>query len=181
MKAEEVLSVLALLRRAETDVWIGGGWGIDALIGEQTRDHRDLDLMHRRDQEPAVLAALAGAGYTETLDQRPVRFVLTSVSDRSSSLHRSFPPDRSSSPGRELDLHPLVFAADGSAVQASPEPDRPFRYPATGFVTGTIGGTRVPCLSAEQQAYFHQGYEPTPRDLHDMALLRRAFGIATHF
>ncbi|MGW2838199.1 nucleotidyltransferase domain-containing protein [Streptomyces sp. NPDC001493] len=195
MTAEGVLSVLALLRRAETDVWIGGGWGIDALIGEQTRDHRDLDLMHRRDQEPAVLAVLAGAGYTETLDQRPVRFVLTSSGDGSSPSGRSSPshrppspsgrssssPDRSSSPGRELDLHPLVFAADGSAVQASPEPDRPFRYPATGFVTGTIGGTPVPCLSAEQQAYFHRGYEPTPRDLHDMALLRRAFGIATHF
>lgn len=175
MTAEEVLSVLALLRRAGTDVWIGGGWGIDALLGEQTRDHRDLDLMHRRDQEPAVLAALANAGFTETLDQRPVRFVLTSPPGR------AFPPDRSSLPGLELDLHPLVFAADGSAVQASPEPDRPFRYPAACFVTGTIGGTPVPCLSAEQQVYFHQGYEPTPRDLHDMVRLRRAFGIATHF
>ncbi|MCX5399710.1 nucleotidyltransferase domain-containing protein [Streptomyces sp. NBC_00102] len=187
--AAEVLSVLSLLRRAGAEVWIGGGWGIDALIGEQTRDHRDLDLMHRRDQEPAVLAALAGAGFTESLDQRPVRFVLTSSEDGVSPSGRSSPSRRSPSPAgrssspsyRELDLHPLVFAADGSAVQASPEPDRPFRYPATSFVTGTIGGTRVPCLSAEQQAYFHQGYEPTPRDLHDMALLRRAFGTATHF
>ncbi|WP_328723655.1 amino acid transporter [Streptomyces sp. NBC_00247] len=163
MTAEEVLSVLALLRRAGADVWIGGGWGIDALIGEQTRDHRDLDLMHRQDQEPAVVAALAVAGYAETLDQRPVRFVLTSPS------------------GRELDLHPLVFAADGSAVQASFEPDRPFPYPASGFVTGHVAGVRVPCLSAAQQVYFHQGYTPSPRDLHDMAQLRRAFKIATHF
>ncbi|MET8168250.1 hypothetical protein ABZT34_29025 [Streptomyces sp. NPDC005329] len=28
---------------------------------------------------------------------------------------------------------------------------------------------------------FHQGYEPTGRDLHDMELLRGTFGIATHF
>jgi lincosamide nucleotidyltransferase A/C/D/E len=36
-------------------------------------------------------------------------------------------------------------------------------------------------LSAEQQNYFHQGYESTARDRHDMAQLRRAFGIVTHF
>ncbi|MCL2733806.1 MAG: amino acid transporter, partial [Actinomycetia bacterium] len=73
------------------------------------------------------------------------------------------------------------FAADGSAVQASLDPERPFVYPASCFVTGTIGGSAVPCLSAEQQAYFHQGYEPAERDLHDMARLRERFGIATHF
>lgn len=163
MSADDVLVVLESLRRAEADVWIGGGWGIDALVGEQTRDHRDLDLMHRREQEDAVLAALSAEGFAESLDQRPVRFVMTA-------------PD-----GREIDLHPLVFAADGSATQASPEPEHPFAYPSACFVTGTIRGTSVPCLSAEQQVYFHQGYEPTHRDRHDMAQLRRAYGITTHF
>ncbi|WP_018530796.1 MULTISPECIES: hypothetical protein [unclassified Streptomyces] len=163
MTAEDVVTVLTLLRRAGADVWIGGGWGIDALVGEQTRDHHDLDLMHRREQEPAVLAALSGAGFAQTLDWRPVRFVVAH-------------PD-----GREIDLHPLAFAADGSAVQASPDPEHPFRCPAACFVTGTVGGTPVPCLSAEQQVAFHHGYEPRERDLHDMARLRRAFGIATHF
>ncbi|MEV8314533.1 amino acid transporter [Streptomyces sp. NPDC059900] len=163
MTADDVVFVLDLLRRAKTDVWVGGGWGIDALIGERTRDHRDLDLMHRQDQESAVLAALSAEGFTESLDQRPVRFVVTA-------------PD-----GREIDLHPLVFSDDGSAVQASPDPQRPFGYPAACFVTGTVRGTPVPCLSAEQQVYFHRGYEPSERDRHDMAQLRRVFGIATHF
>lgn len=72
----------------------------------------------------------------------------------------------------QLEL-PLVFADDGSAVQASPEPERPFTYPSSCFVTGTIHGTSVPCSSAEQQVYFHQGYEPSERDRHDMAQLRR--------
>jgi lincosamide nucleotidyltransferase A/C/D/E len=163
MTANDVLFVLALLQRAEADVWVGGGWGIDALIGEQTRDHRDLDLMHRQDQECVVLAALSAAGFVESLDWRPIRLVVTA-------------PD-----GREIDLHPLVFSDDGSAVQASPEPHRPFAYPPSCFVTGTIQGMAIPCLSAEQQVYFHQGYEPTERDRHDMAQLRRVFGIATHF
>ncbi|MET9965235.1 amino acid transporter [Streptomyces sp. NPDC006356] len=163
MSADDVLALLSLLRKAQVAVWIGGGWGVDALIGEQTRDHRDLDLMHRQEQEPAVLSALAEAGFVETLDWRPVRFVMRA-------------PDC-----REIDLHPLVFAKDGSAIQASLEPSRPFHYPASAFVTGTIAGTPVPCLSAEQQVHFHQGYEPADRDRHDMAQLRRAFGIATYF
>ncbi|MEU2297660.1 nucleotidyltransferase domain-containing protein [Streptomyces antibioticus] len=163
MSPDEVLFIVALLRRAGADVWVGGGWGIDALVGEQTRDHRDLDLMHRQDQEATVLAALSAAGFVESLDWRPVRFVMTA-------------PD-----GREIDLHPLVFSDDGSALQASPDPQRPFVYPSSCFVTGTIQGTPVACLSAEQQVYFHQGYEPSQRDRHDMAQLRRVFGIATHF
>ncbi|MFD7796077.1 nucleotidyltransferase domain-containing protein [Streptomyces sp. NPDC059759] len=163
MTGDDVLEILDVLRAAGTEVWIGGGWGIDALLGRQTRPHRDLDLMHRMEQEPAVVAALAGAGFAESLDWRPVRFVVADAT------------------GREIDLHPLVFASDGSATQASTEPGHPFRYPAACFVTGTVRDSTVPCLSAEQQVSFHQGYKPSDRDRHDMARLREAFGIATHF
>ncbi|MFD4574564.1 nucleotidyltransferase domain-containing protein [Streptomyces sp. NPDC058417] len=158
MTADDVLAVLGLLGRAGAEVWVEGGWGVDALVGERTREHRDLDLAHRREQEPLVLAALAAVGFTETLDQRPVRFVVTH-------------PD-----GRAIDLHPLEVAPDGSAVQASFDPERPFPYPAACFVTGVIGGVTVPCVSAEQQVFFHQGYPPQERDLHDLALLRRLLG-----
>lgn len=163
MTADDVLSVVTVLGRAKAEVWIGGGWGIDALIGDQTRDHRDLDLMHRQEQEAAVPAALSAEGFVESLDRRPIRFVVTAAD------------------GREIDLHPLVFAEDGSAEQASPQPERPFVYPSSCFVTGSIKGATVPCLSPAQQVYFHQGYPPTDRDRHDMAQLRRVFGIATHF
>jgi lincosamide nucleotidyltransferase A/C/D/E len=163
MRAEDVLSVLGVLSAVGVDVWVGGGWGVDALVGRETRPHRDLDLMHRVEQEPTMVAALAAAGFAATLDWRPVRFVVTG-------------------PARlEIDLHPLTFAADGSAVQASFEADRPFEYPARCFVTGRIGGSIVNCLSAEQQVCFHQGYEPKDHDRHDMAQLRAAFGIDTHF
>ncbi|MET8828566.1 amino acid transporter [Streptomyces sp. NPDC004610] len=158
MTSDDVLSVLSLARGAGADVWIAGGWGIDALIGEQTRDHRDLDLAHREDQEPALLAALAAAGFLETLDWRPARFV---VSDPG---------------GRDIDLHPVTFRPDGSAVQKSLDPANPYLYPADCFTTGTIGGATVPCLSVNQQIAFHQGYAPTDRDRADMARLRQAFG-----
>src|ERR1700733_5800081 len=163
MSADDVLSVLALLRVAGVDIWVGGGWGIDALAGRETRPHRDLDLMHRVEQEPTVVTALGESGFVETLDWRPVRIVVTHPT------------------GGEIDLHPLTFAPDGSAVQASLEPDRPFVYPARCFVTGRIGGSVVGCLSAERQGDFPQGYEPKARDRHDMAQLRAAFGVDTPF
>ena len=156
--AGTVLRVLAALDG--TEVWLAGGWGIDALLGRQTREHRDLDLLHRLDQEPAVLEALAALGYRETVDLRPVRFVLSAGES-------------------EVDLHPLVFAADGSAVQAAP--DGTFPYPADCFVTGRIDGVEVPCVSVAQQIFFHHGYDPRPHDLADMRHLREAFEVRTHF
>ncbi|MEV6796007.1 hypothetical protein AB0M87_29330 [Streptomyces sp. NPDC051320] len=40
MTAAGVHSVLAVLPAAGVDTWIAGGWGIDALVDHQTRDHR---------------------------------------------------------------------------------------------------------------------------------------------
>ncbi|MDT7726314.1 MAG: lincosamide nucleotidyltransferase [Actinomycetota bacterium] len=163
MDAHTVVELLARLSTAGVDVWIGGGWGVDALLGRQTRPHRDLDLMHDLEYEHLLVSVLKENGYAETFDARPVRFVMTRAT------------------GIELDLHPLVFAADGSARQAADDLGATFTYPAECFVTGRVLRTVVPCLSAAQQVYFHQGYEPRERDLHDMARLREAFGISTHF
>ncbi|WP_420842445.1 nucleotidyltransferase domain-containing protein [Glycomyces paridis] len=162
MASATVLSLLEAIGGAGLSVWVGGGWGIDALLGEQTRPHRDLDLMHRSEEEDRLTALLGSLGYAETLDRRPVRFVVTGTG------------------GRDVDLHPLRFGEDGAAEQSSFDPE-PFRYPADAFTTGTIGTVAVRCLSAAQQVHFHQGYEPTERDRADMACLREAFGVETHF
>ena len=44
MSASAVLDAMAALDAAGIRAWIGGGWRVDALLGEQTRVHRDLDL-----------------------------------------------------------------------------------------------------------------------------------------
>lgn len=36
-----VLDVLAAFDAGGIDYWVDGGWGIDALLGRQTREHRD--------------------------------------------------------------------------------------------------------------------------------------------
>jgi lincosamide nucleotidyltransferase A/C/D/E len=165
-EASDVLRVLETLGEAGCAVWIAGGWGIDALVGRVTRPHHDLDLLHRVEQEPAVIATLEAAGYAEragVVPGRPARFVMAGPH------------------GREIDLHPLRFGPDGSAIQRLDDRGGAFSYPADAFATGEIGGVAVPCLSVAQQVHFHQGYEPRERDLHDMARLREAYGTATHF
>ncbi|HEY3765213.1 MAG TPA: bifunctional phosphopantothenoylcysteine decarboxylase/phosphopantothenate--cysteine ligase CoaBC [Gaiellales bacterium] len=44
MDATDVTSVLARLDAARIECRVLGGWGVDALLGRQTRPHRDLDL-----------------------------------------------------------------------------------------------------------------------------------------
>ena len=43
MLAEDVLELYALLLEHGVQIWLDGGWGIDALLERQTRPHKDLD------------------------------------------------------------------------------------------------------------------------------------------
>ncbi|ADG73348.1 Aminoglycoside-2''-adenylyltransferase [Cellulomonas flavigena DSM 20109] len=153
MTIELVHVALDSFDRAGVAVWIGGGWGIDALVGRQTREHRDLDLMYRIEDDPQIREVLSAAGYVAETDWWPVR-----VEFRGPSY---------------VDVHPLDFAPDGSATQAGLDGAR-FEYPASAFVHGTIDGRRVGCLSAEQQRLFHSGYELREIDHADLAALASA-------
>ena len=44
MEAEAARCLLDALAASGVDPCVGGGWGVDALLGEQTRQHADLDL-----------------------------------------------------------------------------------------------------------------------------------------
>jgi len=48
MRAEEVTALYTLLAEREVRVWVDGGWGIDALLAEQTRQHKDFDALVQR-------------------------------------------------------------------------------------------------------------------------------------
>ena len=157
MSVAEVHAVLDALARGGVRVWLEGGWGVDALLGRQTRPHRDLDLDLDARQEPEALAALRGLGYEIETDWRPNRVELA-ARDR-----------------RWVDVHPLAFDAEGNGVQTGLAGER-YVYPAGCFTTGTIGGRSVGCLSAAQQVAWHAGYELRDVDVHDLALLRTLAG-----
>lgn len=153
MTATEVHAVLDALAAVECRAWVGGGWGVDALVGAQSRPHRDLDLAIAADAEGAALQVLDALGYRIETDWRPVRLEVVAA-------------DR----GR-VDLHPLTFDEAGDGHQAGLD-GTSFAYPASCFTTGTIAGRLVGCLTVGQQLLFHSGYEPRDIDRADLALLR---------
>lgn len=153
MTLERVGEVLTAFAVCDLSVWVGGGWGVDAPIGRQTRPHRDLDLLVTDVQADEATALLEGMDYVRETDWWPIRTEFVR-------------PD-----GGCVDLHPLTFLDDGSAVQPGPGGTH-YHYAAEAFTTGQIGGRKVGCLSLAQQFVFHSGYKPRRHDLHDLDLLR---------
>ena len=43
--ATDMLEFYDFLERNKIYIWIDGGWGVDALLGTQTRAHQDLDIV----------------------------------------------------------------------------------------------------------------------------------------
>jgi hypothetical protein len=66
LDASDVLVVLDQFDQAGLVAWLDGGWGVDALLGHQSRPHEDLDLVIARDDCAAAEAALAGLGSSLT-------------------------------------------------------------------------------------------------------------------
>ncbi|MGZ0149393.1 nucleotidyltransferase domain-containing protein [Kribbella sp. WER1] len=150
MSPDRVLELLDAL--ASLDVWVDGGWGVDALVGEQTREHGDLDLGVARPRLDAVLDVLRGLGY-EVSDDRyaQVTVQLTHALE-----------------GHRVDLHPSTPVDGGGTEQLDFDGNVYFIPPA---VEGRIGGRTVRCMPLIAQLRAHQGYQLRPVDRHDMRLL----------
>jgi lincosamide nucleotidyltransferase A/C/D/E len=152
MRADDVTDVLDRLDRAGVRHWAGGGWGVAALAGRQTREHRDLDLAIDAEDLDTCLQVLSQLGYAPETDWLPARIELRA-------------------PGaRWVDVHPVNFSADGHGHQPDLDGGN-FDYPPTAFTTGAIGNRPVNCLSAQQQRRLRTGYEHRPQDIHDLAEL----------
>lgn len=159
MSAESVLEVLDALEGAGLTAWLDGGWGVDALVGEQTREHDDLDLVMELGSSERAIVVLGEKDFAMFKDERPCSFVLRDPFDR------------------RVDIHPVLFAEDGGGMQAQPN-GIPWRYPPEGFHgEGTVAGRRVRCLTAGVQVECHDGYELDEVDIADMRLLRDRWGV----
>jgi lincosamide nucleotidyltransferase A/C/D/E len=45
MRQDQVMSLYLDMESHGVKLWLMGGWGVDALLGRQTRDHNDLDVL----------------------------------------------------------------------------------------------------------------------------------------
>lgn len=156
----DVHRYLNLFDRLGIEVWIDGGWGVDALLGGQTRPHQDLDVIVQEVDVPRLRSALLEAGHVDIPrdDTTAWNFVM-------------------GEPGlRELDFHAVVFDVSGNGVYGPPENGDVF--PAWAFGgAGEIGGRAVRCMTAEYQVRSHTGYTLAPKDIADVLALRDRFGV----
>lgn len=150
VRTSEVIDVLAALDVAGVRYWVAGGWGVAALTGRQTRDHRDLDLAVDARDLPACLEALEQLRYRVETHCMPVRVELRAPGER------------------WVNVHPVTFDLAGHGSQPDLDGGH-FDYPPTAFADGSIGSRPVHCLSVEQQRHFRTGYEHRPQDVHDLA------------
>jgi lincosamide nucleotidyltransferase A/C/D/E len=157
MQAADVLTLLSALDELGVHYWLDGGWGVDCLLGEQTRPHSDLDLVTDRRDVDSVTAYLRAQGY------HPVRDLLpTSIAFR----------DRS---GREVDLHPVDRTPDGGGDQVLPDDAGTWHYAPP--VEGSIRGGVVRCAPAQDQVLMHTGYAPRAVDFEDVRRLAQRFEV----
>lgn len=152
MPADEVVAVVDWLESHREVYVITGGWAVDALVGRRTRGHGDLDVIVEAGHCEALVAWLGERGYAVTTDWLPIRIEL-----------------RRGQCG--VDVHPMEVGPDGDGIQAG-FGSRVFEHRAASRTRGRIGGREAVVADAATLLDLHQGYEPRPQDLHDIALLR---------
>ena len=160
MSAEALVDLLQSFESAGIEVWLDGGWAVDAVLGEQTRSHEDVDIIMRVSDLPKLREVLGKKGFEVQDGGTESNFVLA---------------DRS---GLEVDVHAIVFDQDGNGVYRM-ENGSNWIFPAGGFSgRGVVQGAGVRCLSPETQVLCHaHGYVPVEKDLRDMELLQARFGV----
>lgn len=90
MQSTDVLESVGRLEGDSIRYWIDGGWGVDALLEEETRPHDDLDLVIARVQSGQAQAALSELGSAHArgiVPGLPARIVLRDKQDRHMDLH----------------------------------------------------------------------------------------------
>jgi len=152
----DAVGLLAFLDEHGLEIYVDGGWAVDALLGAQTRPHDDLDIAMPHAQVPRLRVLLGTRGYREQPrdDSWACNFVLADAS------------------GRRLDVHSYTLDAAGRSVGGVPYSGDQL----TG--RGVIGGYPVRCIDPAWLVKFHTGYEPDDDDWHDVRLLCERFDLS---
>ena len=159
-KSKWVIELNQLLANHAIEIWIDGGWGVDALLERQTRPHDDLDIVIQQKDVPILRELLEAQGYqdVERDDTSAWNFVL------------------GTGDGRLIDVHAIVFDQIGNGLYGPIE--KGVMYPAASLTgQGTILAFPVKCISPEYMVQFHTGYKPDENDKKDVRALCEKFKI----
>jgi lincosamide nucleotidyltransferase A/C/D/E len=154
------VTILTRLEAAGVEYWVEGGWGVDALLGEQTRAHDDLDLGVRLTDVGRISAALPEFERSHEEEEWPASFVLRDHGRR------------------KLDCHPLTFDDRGDGWQANASGGAPYRWPREGLkARGVIAGMDVACITPELQLKWRDYPDFDDVDWQDVRNLCIRFGL----
>jgi len=78
MDVRTAVDLIQFLERNDLEIYVDGGSAVDALLGEQTRPHDDLDVALPHRHVPRLRSLLAARGFRERLrdDTWECNFVL---------------------------------------------------------------------------------------------------------
>ena len=159
MTPDKVHGFLDLFDELGIKVWIDGGWGVDALLGECTRPHQDLDIIISWEDSAILTEALLARGFVDihTDDRKDRNFVMGHPSH-----------------GR-IDFH-VIELTEGGAIYGPGDIDWVITESELSAV-GLIGGREVRCLSVDYQVRSHSGYTLTDTDFADLWALHERYGV----
>ncbi len=172
VSAQDVISIYRRLSDSGIQIWLTGGWGIDALLGEQTRQHKDVDAILLLDDIVRVSEILGQDGFSlkELWSENVWAF-----DGKGKKIATAFVLQDPN--GREFDAHAIRFDDEGDGIPAWAE--------AEGFIfkkddlagKGMIAGFPVDCISPEMQLFCHKGYKLPDKQLRDLELLQEKFFV----
>lgn len=155
IEANYVVDFYNLLDKNGIKIHIDGGWGIDALLGEQTRPHNDLDIAVQHKDVQKLRELLGVRGYKEIKKESSKDYNFVLGDDK----------------GHEVDVHSYTFDSDGNNIYG-------IEYPAASLTgIGTISGQTVRCIALEWVLKFHENFEPSENDIKDIKALCTKFEV----
>jgi lincosamide nucleotidyltransferase A/C/D/E len=170
MRESDVDRLCQSLKEVNVKFWLVGGWGVDALVGHQTREHHDLDLLVEIGTLERFLQHLDALGFVFAYSWEESRSICADLEEGASGQPTAFVlhhPD-----GREVDVHVLRAAGDG-AVTALWDTSTDFRFLDQVSLSGegVIAGERVACFTVDMQRKAHTGYQLPPEHWEDLRRL----------
>jgi len=170
-RAETQIAVIGeigeALDAARIGWWLFGGFGLDALVGQITREHGDIEVWVAMADAAPARHALEARGFVAVGSQPP---------EESQEFERN-------GVGLSTAFFVAVAAADGSAHPEGRWSD--WRFPTGSFATttGVLGGRLVPVMSAHgmlamktQYGSLRNGRPLRAKDLLDLPVLRALAG-----
>jgi lincosamide nucleotidyltransferase A/C/D/E len=170
--AEDALNTFLRLFAQGIKIWLTGGWGIDALLQEETRPHKDLDFLMLLDDVVPFCRIMTRCRYQMKYLWEENSWATDSSWNRVPTAFVLHDPL-----GRELDAHALRLDEARNGIPAWRDAEDFIFWRVDLDAHGRIAGVAVPCISAVMQMRSHTGYKLPFEQRLDLQRLQKRFGI----